>query len=214
MRKVRWSPRWSKVLLFVLCLAPLFRLAWRAWNQDLTANPIEYITHFTGDWAIRLIVVTLFVTPLRKMLHLPDLIRFRRMIGLFAFFYACLHFLTWFGLDKFFDFREILQDFVKRRFIIAGLSAFLAMVPLAITSTTGWIRRLGGKRWQRLHRLVYFTGIAAVVHYYWLVKSDIRLPLLYGTLVALALAYRVAAWLVARGGAPARKRTAPALPTV
>ncbi|SPF39761.1 Sulfoxide reductase heme-binding subunit YedZ (fragment) [Candidatus Sulfopaludibacter sp. SbA4] len=154
------------------------------------------------------------VTPLRKLLHLPDLIRFRRMIGLYAFFYGCLHFLTWLWLDKLFDIQEMLKDVAKRRFITVGMAALLSMLPLAITSTTGWIRRLGGRRWARLHRLVYFTGVAAVVHYYWLVKSDIRLPLLYGALVALALGYRVAAWLVARGGTPARKRAAPAVSTV
>src|SRR5919198_5542494 len=95
--------RWLKIFVFLLCLAPLGYLAWRAWNQDLTANPVEYITHFTGDWTIRLLVLTLSITPLRKLLHLPDLIRFRRLLGLFAFFYGCLHFLTWFALDKFFD---------------------------------------------------------------------------------------------------------------
>ena len=158
----------------------------------------DSITHFTGDWAIRMVVLTLAVTPLRKLLHLPDLIRFRRMIGLFAFFYASLHFSTWFGLDKDFDMHEILRDFVKRRFIIAGLAAFLSMVPLAVTSTKGWIRRLGGRRWQWLHRLIYFTGVAAVVHYYWLVKSDVRLPLLYGSLVAILLAYRIGSQLWAR----------------
>jgi len=185
---------WVKVAVFVLCLAPLARLGWRAWSGNLTANPIEYITHFTGDWAIRLLVATLGITPLRKLLRLPDLIRFRRMIGLFAFFYASLHFATWFGLDKFFDMHEILQDFVKRRFIIAGLATFLAMLPLAVTSTKGWIRRLGGRRWQMLHRLVYLAGITASVHYFWLVKSDIRLPALYATLVAILLAYRLATW--------------------
>ena len=198
--------RWVKVLVFLAGLAPALWLARQTWTGNLTANPLEYITHFTGDWTIRLIVTTLMVTPLRKLLHLPDLIRFRRMIGLFAFFYGCLHFLTWLWLDKLFDIQEMLKDVAKRRFITVGMAALLSMLPLAITSTTGWIRRLGGKRWQRLHRLVYFTGVAAVVHYYWLVKSDIRLPLLYGALVALALGYRVAAWLVARGGAPARKR--------
>jgi methionine sulfoxide reductase heme-binding subunit len=190
--------RWVKAAIFVLCLAPACRLGYRAWTGDLTPNPIEYITHFTGDWAIRLVVITLAVTPLRKLLHLPDLIRFRRMLGLFAFFYASLHFSTWFGLDKFFDVHEILADFVKRRFIFAGLAAFLSMVPLAVTSTKGWIRRMGGRRWQLLHRLIYFTGIAAVVHYYWLVKSDIRLPALYGSLVAILLVYRVGAWWSAR----------------
>ena len=185
--------RWSKILLFAVCLAPLFRLAWRAYQSDLTANPIEFITHFTGDWAIRFLVITLAVTPLRKLLNAPSLIRYRRMLGLFAFFYACLHFTTWFAVDKFFDFHEILADFTKRRFIIAGLTAFLCMLPLAVTSTAGWIRRLGGKRWQLLHRLVYVSAIAAVVHYYWLVKSDIRLPLLYGAIVAVELCYRLAA---------------------
>jgi sulfoxide reductase heme-binding subunit YedZ len=207
--------RWVKVVVFLLCLAPAARLAWRAWTGDLTPNPIEYITHFTGDWAIRLVVITLAVTPLRKLLRLPDLIRFRRMLGLFAFFYATLHFSTWFGLDKFFDLHEILKDFVKRRFIIAGLAAFLAMLPLALTSTKGWIRRLGGRRWQLLHRLIYFTGIAAAVHYYWLVKSDIRLPALYGSLVAILLAYRVGSWWSARrpaASAPGSRRAPQAVP--
>jgi sulfoxide reductase heme-binding subunit YedZ len=201
--------RWAKVALFLLCLVPLSWLARRAWSGDLTANPIEYITHFTGDWAIRMVVFTLAITPLRKLLHMPDLIRFRRMIGLFAFFYACLHFTTWFAVDKGFDTHEILADFTKRRFIIAGLAAFLSLVPLAVTSTKGWIRRLGGRRWQLLHRLVYFTGVAAVIHYYWLVKSDVRLPLLYGSLVGILLAYRIAVWLWsqrARPAIPAGKR--------
>ena len=188
--------RWNKIALFLVCLAPFARLLWRYRTDDLTPNPIEFITHFTGDWAIRLVVATLAITPVRKLLHLPDLIRFRRMLGLFAFFYASLHFATWFGLDKGFDMHEILSDFTKRRFIIAGVVAYLCMVPLAITSTKGWIRRLGGRRWQLLHRLVYVTGVAAVIHYYWLVKSDIRLPLLYGSLVAILLAYRgaIALW--------------------
>jgi methionine sulfoxide reductase heme-binding subunit len=187
--------RWTKAAAFLLCLAPVGWLGWRTWSGNLTANPIEYITHFTGTWAIRMVVFTLAITPLRKLLHLPDLIRFRRMLGLFAFFYASLHFATWFGLDKDFDMHEILADFTKRRFIIAGLTAFLAMAPLAVTSTKGWIRRMGGKRWQLLHRLIYLTAVAAVIHYYWLVKSDKRLPLFYGSLVGILLAYRVAVWL-------------------
>ena len=208
-----WKRRWIKIPVFLAGLAPALWLAWRTWQGDLTANPLEYITHFTGDWTIRLIVTTLFITPLRKLLHLPELIRFRRMIGLFAFFYGCLHFLTWLWLDKLFDIQEMLKDVAKRRFITVGMTALLSMLPLAITSTTGWIRRLGGKRWQKLHRLVYVAGIAGVVHYYWLVKSDIRLPLFYGSLVALALGYRVAVWLAARTSAPARKQPAPVLPT-
>jgi sulfoxide reductase heme-binding subunit YedZ len=157
-----------------------------------------------------MIVITLAVTPLRKLLHLPDLIRFRRMIGLFAFFYGCLHFLTWLLLDKLFDplgiWQGMLKDVAKRPFITAGMAAFLGMLPLAITSTKGWIRRMGGKRWQALHRLVYFSGIAGVVHYYWLVKSDIRLPVMYGGMVAVLLAYRAGAWLISRSAKPAAKR--------
>jgi len=202
--------RWTKVLVFVLCLAPVFWLGWRAWNDELTANPIEFITHFTGDWTIRMIVAVLAVTPLRRVLQLPDLIRFRRMIGLFAFFYGCLHFLTYLWLDKFFDMHEILKDVAKRPFITAGFTAFLCMLPLAVTSTKGWIRRLGGKRWQRLHRLVYLTGIAAVVHYYWLVKSDVRRPLLYAGLVGTLLLFRAGTSAVKRLSSQNRKR-APAM---
>jgi len=201
--------RWLKLAVFLLCLLPAARLGWRLYTGDLTPNPIEFVTHFTGDWAIRMVVLTLAVTPLRKVLHLPDLIRFRRMVGLYAFFYATLHFATWFGLDKGFDMHEILADFTKRRFIIAGLVGWLSMLPLALTSTTGWIRRLGGKRWQMLHRLVYLTGVAVVIHYYWLVKSDIRLPVFYGSLVGILLAYRVASWMLSRR-APAPKRAAAA----
>lgn len=193
------SRRWSKGALFALCLAPLGWLGWRAWNQGLTANPIEFITHFTGDWTLRLIVATLAVTPLRKLLGTPGLIRYRRMIGLFAFFYGCLHFLTYVWLDKFFDVDEMVKDVGKRPFITAGFTAFVLMAPLAATSTAGWIRRLGGRGWQRLHRLIYVTGVAAVVHYYWLVKSDIRLPVLYGTLVGLLLAFRLVVWALPRG---------------
>ena len=187
--------RWIKLPVFLACVSPLGWLAWRTWNQNLTANPTEFIQHFTGDWALRLIVLTLAVTPLRKLLRLPDLIRFRRMIGLFAFFYGCLHFLTYLWLDKLFDLQDMLKDVGKRPFITAGFATFLGLAPLALTSTQGWIRRLGGKRWRALHRLVYFSAVAAVVHYYWLVKSDVRLPLLYGALVALLLAYRAVAWL-------------------
>lgn len=190
--------RWTKVFVFLLCLAPLGWLAWRGWNQDLSANPIEFITHFTGDWTIRFLVFTLAVTPLRKLLRFPDLIRFRRMIGLYAFFYGTLHFTTYIWLDKFFDWGAMLHDIGKRPFITAGFASFLLMLPLAVTSTAGWIRRMGGTRWQALHRLVYFAAIAGVVHYYWLVKSSVRRPLFYGALVALALAIRAGYWLYAR----------------
>lgn len=184
--------KWVKPLIWVLCLAPLAYIGWLAWRNNLTANPVERVEHFTGDWTIRLIVITLAVTPLRKLLHLPDLIRFRRLIGLFAFFYACLHFLSYIVLDQFFDFSAILKDIAKRPYITAGFTGFVLMIPLAVTSTTGWIRQLGGKRWQKLHRLIYITAMAGVIHYYWLVKSDIRLPLFYGGLVGLEFAYRLA----------------------
>jgi len=198
--------RWTKVLVFLLCLAPIFWLAWRAWHQNLTANPIEFITRYTGDWTLRFIVFTLAVTPLRKLLGLPDLIRFRRMIGLYAFFYGILHFTTYIWLDKFFDLADMWKDIAKRPFITAGFAAFVTMLPLAITSTAGWIRRMGGKRWQQLHRLVYFSGIAGVTHYLWLVKSDIRLPVMYGVFVGVLLLYRVIVSLSKRKPAPARSR--------
>ncbi len=188
------SSKWAKVFVFALCLTPLLLLGWRGYRQDLGANPIEFITHATGTWTLRFLIFTLAVTPVRKLLKLPELIKFRRMLGLFAFFYGCLHLTTYLWLDKFFDWREILKDVEKRRFIMAGFTGYLAMVALAITSTAGWIRRLGGKRWQRLHRLIYISAIAGVVHYYWLVKSDIRLPALYGFLVGILLLYRVAVW--------------------
>jgi sulfoxide reductase heme-binding subunit YedZ len=184
-----------KAPVFVLCLCPLFALGWQALHNGLGANPIEYITHFTGDWTLQFLVITLAITPLRKLLGWPSLIRFRRMLGLFAFFYGSLHFLTYIWLDKFFDLPEIWKDVIKRPFITAGFLAFVSMVPLAITSTKGWIRRLGGARWQMLHRLVYVSAVAGVVHYYWLVKSDVRLPLAYAAALGVLLLYRILAKL-------------------
>jgi len=185
--------RWIKIPVFLLCLAPVALLVWKGFHQDLGANPIEFITHATGDWTIRFLCITLAVTPLRRLLGLPDLIRFRRMVGLFAFFYGCLHFMTYLWLDKFFDLSEIAKDVWKRPFITAGFLGFVAMIPLAVTSTSGWIRRLGGRRWNLLHRLIYVSACAGVIHYYWLVKSDVRLPLLYASIVGVLLGYRVIA---------------------
>src|SRR5438552_8882577 len=145
-----------KIPVFVLCLAPIGQLAWKGWRQDLGANPIEFITHATGDWTLRFLILTLCITPARELLRVPALIRFRRMLGLFAFFYGCLHFTTYIWVDKFFNVHEILADIVKRKYITVGFTAFVLLIPLAITSTAGWIRRLGGKRWQMLHRLIYF----------------------------------------------------------
>jgi methionine sulfoxide reductase heme-binding subunit len=212
LRKVL-SGKWIKLPVFALCLVPLGQLGWRALHQNLTANPIEYITHQTGDWTLIFVVVTLAVTPARKLLRLPELIRFRRMLGLFAFFYGLLHFSTWIGLDKFFDWADMLHDVRKRPFITVGFTGFVLMLPLAFTSTAGWIRRLGGKRWLALHRLIYLTAIAGVVHYYWLVKSDVRKPLFYGSLVTLLLALRVGFWLTKRRDKPLGKALEPKLTT-
>ena len=190
--------RFFKPVIFLACLAPLAALAWKAYSGNLGANPIEVITHATGDWTIRFLLITLSVTPLRKLTRQPWLIRFRRMFGLFAFFYGVLHFLTYIWLDKFFNFHEMLTDIAKRRFITVGFTGFLLLIPLALTSTAGWIRRLGGKRWQMLHRLIYFSAIAGVIHYLWLVKADIRKPLQYTTILALLLGYRIFVWLQSR----------------
>jgi sulfoxide reductase heme-binding subunit YedZ len=192
------SRKWIKPAVFLLCLVPAERLLWKALHHGLGANPIEFITHDTGDWALIFVVLTLSITPARKLLAQPQLIRFRRMLGLFAFFYACLHFSTYVVLDKFFDLSDMLRDVGKRRFITIGFTGFVLMIPLAITSTAGWIRRLGGKRWQMLHRLVYATAVAGVIHYYWLVKSDVRKPVRYGILVVLLLGYRLAVKLIDR----------------
>jgi sulfoxide reductase heme-binding subunit YedZ len=184
-----------KALLLLAGLLPAARLVWLGLHNRLGANPIEFITHETGDWTLIFLVLTLTITPARRLLGRPELIRYRRMLGLFAFFYGCLHFTTYIWLDKFFDVAAMLKDVRKRKFITIGFTGFMLMLPLALTSTAGWIRRLGGKRWQMLHRLIYLSAIAGVVHYYWLVKSDIRKPVFYGTLVALLLLYRLAARL-------------------
>lgn len=183
--------KWLKPLVFFCCLLPIALLIARGLRDELGANPIEFITHATGDWTMRFLLITLSITPLRRILRQPDLIRFRRMLGLFSFFYGCLHLMTWVWLDKFFDPAEMWADVVKRRFITAGMLGFTLMIPLAITSTRGWIRRVGGKNWQLLHRLIYFSAAAGVVHYYWLVKSDIRLPALYGSLLGILLLLRL-----------------------
>jgi methionine sulfoxide reductase heme-binding subunit len=199
------SSKWTKVVLFLLCLVPLGVLAWRAFHGGLGANPVEFVQHATGDWILRFLVFTLAITPLRKLLNLPDLIRFRRMLGLFAFFYACLHFLTYLGPDQSFNLGAMWKDVAKRPFITVGFLGFVLLIPLALTSTTGWIRRLGGKRWQMLHRAIYISAIAGVVHYYWLVKSDVRKPLFYGALVGILLLWRLGSWISKRKSqAPAR----------
>jgi sulfoxide reductase heme-binding subunit YedZ len=190
--------RWFKPVVFLACLGPLARLGWKAYVGLLGANPIEVITHSTGDWILIFLLVTLSITPLRKLTGMLWLIRYRRMFGLFAFFYATLHFLTYIWLDKFFDAREMLADVAKRRFITVGFTGFVLLIPLAMTSTQGWIRRLGGKRWQALHRLIYFSAIAGVIHYWWLVKADISKPAEYAFTLSLLLGYRIVQWVLRR----------------
>jgi len=187
--------KWTKVAVFLICLIPFADLVWRIIKSDLGANPVEYLQHATGDWTLRFLVFTLCITPFRKLLKLPDLIRFRRMLGLFAFFYVSLHFLTYLGPDQSFDLAGMWKDVAKRPFITVGFTAFMLLIPLAITSTAGWIRRLGGKRWQMLHRCIYVAAVCGVIHYYWLVKSDVRKPLFYGALVAILLLWRLGGWI-------------------
>ena len=189
---------WVKRATFLLCLLPIITLGWRGTHEDLGTNPIEFITHSTGDWTLRFLLITLAVTPARIVLGLPSLIRFRRMFGLFAFFYGCLHFLTYVWLDKFFDVQDMWKDVAKRPFITIGFASLLLMVPLAVTSTAAWIRRLGGRRWQLLHRLIYLTAAGGVIHYYWLVKSDVRLPFRYGAMLVVLLAYRLVVFAAKR----------------
>ncbi len=190
--------KWTKVAVFLSCLIPFGDLVWRIIKSELGANPVEFLQHATGDWTLRFLVFTLCITPFRKLLNLPDLIRFRRMLGLFAFFYVSLHFLTYLGPDQAFDLAAMWNDVAKRPFITVGFAAFVSLIPLAVTSTAGWIRRIGGKRWQMLHRLIYFAAVCGVIHYYWLVKSDVRRPLLYGALVAILLAWRLGSWFSKR----------------
>lgn len=181
----------AKVAVFLLSLVPLGYFVWGALTDHLGPNPIEAITRGTGDWTLRFLLITLAITPARKLLGRPELIRYRRMLGLFAFFYGFLHLVTWVWLDKFFDLGEMWKDVAKRKFITIGMLAFVAMVPLAITSTAGWIRRMGGRRWQALHRLIYLSVIGGVIHYWWLVKSDIRSPATYGVIAAVLLGLRL-----------------------
>lgn len=186
--------KWTKVAVFAACLAPFAILIWRATHGDLGANPVEFVEHWTGDWTLRFLIITLCITPMRKLMKLPELIRFRRMLGLFAFFYVCVHLMAWSGMDRFFNLHDMWADVLKRKYITVGFAGFVLLVPLAVTSTKGWIRRLGGKRWQALHRGIYFAAIAGVIHYAWLVKSDEHKPLQYAAMVGVLLLWRVGAW--------------------
>lgn len=197
--------RYFKPIVFLAALIPLGRLVWLGLHAGLGANPIEFITHSTGDWTLIFLLITLSITPLRKLGGLTWLIRYRRMLGLFAFFYATLHFLTYIWLDKFFDLHEIWADVLKRRFITAGFTGFVLMIPLALTSTSWSIRKLG-KRWQVLHRLIYLSAIAGVIHYIWLVKADLHKPLEYAFVLSVLLAYRLVVWVLGKAGAKRQAR--------
>jgi sulfoxide reductase heme-binding subunit YedZ len=195
-----------KPVVFFAALGPIGWLIWAASTGNLSANPLSDLTNETGVWAFRLICATLAITPLRKFTGWNWLAKFRRMVGLYAFFYGTLHFLTYVVADRFagLDFpngivswttavalaRSVTSDISKRPFVTVGFVAWLTMLPLAITSTAGWIRRLGGRNWNRLHKLVYATGIVAALHYWWLVKSDVRRPLAYAAVVVVLLALR------------------------
>jgi sulfoxide reductase heme-binding subunit YedZ len=180
-----------KPAAFLAALGPAALLVRDALGDDLGANPIDKITDVTGIWALRFVLITLAVTPLRRITGWNPLVRFRRMFGLFAFFYATLHFSTWLVLDQFFAWDFIVADIVKRPFITVGFTGFVLMIPLALTSTAGWIRRLGGRRWNVLHRLVYVTGIAGVVHYWWLVKVVTPPQIAYAAILTVLLGWRV-----------------------
>lgn len=199
MATASWIPR-VKPFVFLACLIPALLLGWDALTGGLGVNPVEDITHRTGDWALRFLLVTLAVTPLRWLAGWNGLVRFRRMIGLFAFFYAVLHFSTYLVFDHFFDLLLIIDDVAERRYVTAGFVGFVLMIPLAVTSTQGWIRRLG-RRWAVLHRLVYASAVAGVVHFLWLVKIDIGEPLIYAVILAILLGARLAHRYRGHGGA-------------
>lgn len=203
MTQIQWI-RWvAKPVVFVLCLVPLAWLVWDGVTNNLGANPVETVRRFTGDWTLRLLLIALTVTPLRRLTGWYVVIRLRRMLGLFAFFYACLHFVSYIWLDQFFMWDAIIEDIVDRPYITVGVASFLLLIPLAVTSTNGMVRRLGGRRWQRLHQLVYVIAVLGVIHFLWLVKSDISEPVIYGAILALLLGFRLFWHLRGRSRQPA-----------
>ncbi len=185
--------RFSKFILFVNALVPLALLLWDVYHKHVGANPLEFVTRTTGMLTLVFLMITLAVTPVRKTFALNRLIKFRRMLGLFAFFYGSLHLMTYIWFDRYFNLKSVPGDVVSRPFIAVGMTGFILLVPLAITSTDQMIKRIGGKRWSRLHSLIYLAGIAGVVHFWMLVKSDTRLPLTFGFVLVLLLAFRALA---------------------
>jgi sulfoxide reductase heme-binding subunit YedZ len=204
-----------KPLVFAICLIPAARIVWSTYEilsgksglTDLGANPITKIEIQTGLWTLRFLAITLSLTPIRQIFGIGVLAKYRRMFGLFTFFYACIHVTTWVAVDWFFDIDAMIEEVVKHKYILVGMATFLTLVPLAITSTKGWVRRLGGARWAKLHRLVYLAAIGGTVHYLWAVKKDTLFPLAYLATFTLLLGYRVVYMLRhrrARVGAPGR----------
>ncbi len=203
MTQIQWI-RWvAKPVLFVLCLVPLAWLVWDGVTDNLGANPVETVRRYTGDWTLRFVLIALTVTPLRRLTGWHVVIRLRRMLGLFAFFYACLHFVSYIWLDQFFMWDAIIEDILDRPYITGGVASFLLLIPLAVTSTNGMVRRLGGRRWQRLHQLVYVIAVLGVIHFLWLVKSDVSEPVIYGAILALLLGFRLFWHLRGRSRQPA-----------
>ena len=180
----------TKAVLFIVCLIPASVLAWNFFHDQLGANPFEALTRESGEWTLRFLLVTLLMTPLRNILHQAWPLKLRRMLGLYSFFYACLHLLTYLWFDQFFDWQEITKDILKRPFITAGITAWLLLLPLALTSTNGMMRRLG-RNWKRLHRSIYLIATLGVLHFIWLVKADLREPLIYAAILTLLLGYRI-----------------------
>lgn len=189
-RPHRPIPLLGKPLVFAASLLPLAWVVWLGWQDQLGANPVETLSHHTGDWSLRFLLLTLAVTPLRRLTGWNRLQQFRRMLGLFAFFYVCLHFGVYLIFDQFFDLASIVEDVAKRPYITVGFTAWLLLIPLAVTSTNGMIKRLG-RHWRRLHQLVYPIGALGVLHYLWLVKADLAEPLLYGGVLVVLLGYRL-----------------------
>ena len=192
-------PKYVKPLVFIVCLVPLAMLVWDGFHDALGANPIEKITHRTGDWSLRFLLITLSVTPLRKIFGWKQLIRLRRMFGLFAFFYVCVHFSVWIVFDHFFDLDEISKDIVKRPYVTVGFTAFILLIPLAITSTNKMMKRLGA-RWKQLHQLVYVIAVLGILHYLWLVKADVLQPVIHAIILLTLLSVRV--WYQRMASAP------------
>jgi sulfoxide reductase heme-binding subunit YedZ len=199
--KAQWEIRFLKPVIFVLCLIPAGLLVWKALAGNLSANPIKDITEETGIWTLRFVLLTLTITPLRKITGRAIISRFRRMLGLYAFFYGFLHFVTYIYLDQFFAWDEIVLDVAKRPFITVGFTAFVMMIPLALSSPNFVVKWMGGKKWRLLHKLIFLTASGGVIHYLWLVKADTQRPLLYGLLFSLLAGYRLWEYFRLRPGA-------------